>query len=57
MLHEEELMRTRDEDEGLRGDGDLEVDDGVEIRVRQSACLLAWQILLRCNAYARACAH
>ena len=26
-------MRTRDEDEGLRDDSNLEVDDGVELRV------------------------
>ena len=26
-------MRTRDEDEGLRDDGDLEVDDHVELAV------------------------
>ena len=32
-LHEEEAVRTRDEDEGLRDDGDLEVDDGVELGV------------------------
>ena len=32
-LHEEETVRTRDEDEGLRDDGNLEVDDGVELRV------------------------
>ena len=32
-LHEEEAVRTRDEDEGLRDDGDLEVHDSVELRV------------------------
>ena len=32
-LHEEEAVRTRDEDEGLRDDGDLEVDDHVELAV------------------------
>ena len=32
-LHEEEAVRTRDEDESLRDDGNLEVDDGVELRV------------------------
>ena len=32
-LHEEEAVRTSDEDEGLRDDGDLEVDDGVELGV------------------------
>lgn len=26
-------MRTRDEDESLRDDGDLEVDDGVELSI------------------------
>ena len=32
-LHEEEAVRTRDEDECLRDDGHLEVDDRVELRV------------------------
>ena len=32
-LHEEPAVRTRDEDEGLRDDGDLEVDDHVELAV------------------------
>ena len=32
-LHEEEAVRTRDEDEGLRDDGNLEVDDRVELGV------------------------
>ena len=32
-LHEEEAMRTGDEDEHLRDDGDLEVDDHVQLRV------------------------
>lgn len=32
-LHEEEAVRTSDEDEGLRDDGDLEVDDHMELRV------------------------
>ena len=32
-LHEEEAVRTRDEDEGLRDDGNLKVDDRVELRV------------------------
>ena len=32
-LHEEEAVRARDEDEGLRDDGDLKVDDGVELGV------------------------
>ena len=30
-LHEEPTVRTGDEDEGLRDDGNLEVDDGVEL--------------------------
>ena len=32
-LHEEPAVRTRDEDEGLRDDGDLEVDNHVELAV------------------------
>ena len=32
-LHEEEAMRTRDEDERLRDDGNLEVDDRVQLGV------------------------
>ena len=32
-LHEEEAVRTRDEDERLRDDGNLEVDDRVQLRV------------------------
>lgn len=32
-LHEEETVRTGDEDQGLRDDGDLEVDDHVQLRV------------------------
>ena len=32
-LHEEEAVLTRDEDERLRDDGDLEVDDRVQLRV------------------------
>ena len=32
-LHEEEAVRTRDENEGLRDDGHLEVDDHVELAV------------------------
>ena len=32
-LHEEPAVRTRDEDEGLRDDGDLEVDDRVQLGV------------------------
>ena len=32
-LHEEEAVRTRDEDEGLRDDGNLEVDDRVKLGV------------------------
>lgn len=38
-LHEEEPMRTRDEDESLRDDGDLEVDDGMELTVVVVECL------------------
>ena len=32
-LHEEEAVRTGDEDEGLRDDSNLEVDNGVELGV------------------------
>ena len=32
-LHEEEAVRTRDEDESLRDDGNLEVDDRVKLGV------------------------
>ena len=32
-LHEEEAVRTGDEDERLRDDGDLEVDDRVQLPV------------------------
>lgn len=32
-LHEEEAMRTGDEDESLRDNGNLEVDDHVKLRV------------------------
>ena len=32
-LHEEETMRTGDEDQSLRDDGDLEVDNHVELPV------------------------
>lgn len=32
-FHEEEAVRARDEDEGLRDDGDLEVDDHVQLVV------------------------
>jgi hypothetical protein len=37
-LHEEEAVGTRDEDESLRDNGDLEVDDGVQLRVVGSNC-------------------
>ncbi len=32
-LHEEESMRTSNEDQGLRYDGDLKVDDHVQLRI------------------------